>query len=380
MAPQMFKRHIKKLSICGIALGILAYVMQADATTTLLKPKVRVLAWIGYIKQGDPYIKQIENECGVQITHTEYTSNLGFLNFLRNPEYPYDIAIFSSAIYNLIAKDIANPHSTLYETSKHYYPIIRQHYLKGHYAHNVVFFSHAMTGFVYNPHVIPSLPTYSISQMFHKAQGKYVVMINSPIEAGFLLHLAKQEKTSLKKNFDQSPSLAPLDPAQFKHLYQGTNFIITNTPERIVTFSNFAFAFQWSGDAFQMLLNNPGRLKYFIHPHLSYVSSDLLANLVKGDDTSHKNSSHYKRVRCVSTKLASKWFLNHEQNVAFYFSPYGGDQQINNPEFKKLYHVWIKHLPKLPWIRSVNKVVFNQLIKTWDKIKFEVSAQDHPDN
>lgn len=360
--------RLKRLALSIVMIGLLgaaplAYAKHAQPTPST----VRILTWVGYIQSTDPYIKKIERTCHARIIYNEYKSNLDFLNLLRNSEYHDDVIIFSSTIYNIIAGDIADPDSTLYQASKDYYPIIRERYRKTHYAHNVVYFVHAMTGFLYNPKVIPSLPKDNIYDMFRKSKGQYVVMINDPVEANFLLNLAMHENENPQNSgFNPSIPLAPLDAVTFKQLYQGTNFIITNTPERIVTRPDFAFAYQWSGDALEMLRNNQGRLKFYIHPDLSYVSSDLLASL-----------NHKPATICVARQLSSRWFLTHEQAISDYFSPYGGDHQNKDPEFRALCRSWIKHLPHLPWIASVDESTYNKLIETWDKIKFEVSMQNH---
>jgi hypothetical protein len=291
---------------------------------------------------------------------------MGFLNLLRNSEYHYDIIIFSNTIYSIISHDISNEQSDLYKVSQNYYPIIRKHYRETHYAHNVVYFDHSLSGFLYNPNIIPSLPQDTIEEMFKKSQGKYVVMIDDPIEADFLLNLASKEAKKSLSPFIESKFLGSLNSNFFSQLYRGTNFIITNTPERIVTKSNFSFAFQWSGDSLEMLRNAHGKLKLYIHPNFSYVSSDLLASLNKQPDT-----------LCVAKKLSSQAFLTHEQAMTKYFSPYGGEKYIKDPYFKALYQTWITYLPTLAWINSVDEKTFNRLIKEWDKIKFEVSMQNH---
>ncbi|PIQ43204.1 MAG: hypothetical protein COV52_01685 [Gammaproteobacteria bacterium CG11_big_fil_rev_8_21_14_0_20_46_22] len=381
--PALLRKLSAWVIIVGTALVLSIPVMakptssHADLTINPTRqPDVKVLTWIGTISATDPYIQTIEKDCGVHIAYYEYKSNQDFLATLRNTEDHFDILIFSDAIYNVIADDIANPKGTLSTFSNHYYPIIKQHYLAGHYAPNVAFFLHSMTGFLYNPDNLPNLPKDTISQMFAQATGKYVTMINAPIEADFFLRLAlSQSKQANAPTGNEIFSASPLDSHFFKSLYQGTNFIITNTPERIVAKKNFAFSYIWSGDALIMLRNNPGLLKYYIHPNLSYVSTDLIATL-----------NENPRTVCVAHKLASEWFLTHEQNVTDYFSPYGKltDPKNKNPQpidphFKAIFATWMQHLPNLPWIKSVDENTFNALITTWDKIKFEVSEQNKAD-
>lgn len=375
------------IPIHAIAQPISGTITQPDIDNTNVKlnpkrlPDVNILTWIGTINAKDPYINTIEKDCGVHLAYFEYKSNQDFLDTLKNTEDHFDIIIFSAAIYDVIANDIADSKGSLYQFSKNYYPIIKQHYLAAHYAPNVAFFLHSMTGFLYNPTNIPHLPTDTISQMFDQATGMYVAMINDPIEADFFLKLALAQTNQANGLNNKPLTVSPLDSKFFKSLYEGTNFIITNTPERIVAKKNFAFAYQWSGDAIVMLRNNPGKLKYYIHPNLSYVSTDLIASLNQNPQTV-----------CVAHKLASEWFLTHEQKVTDYFSPYGvlespikrpnksENQTIQptpiDPDFKKLFDTWMKQLPSLPWVRSVDENTFNALTTTWDKIKFEVTMQN----
>lgn len=328
-------------------------------------PTVNIFQWWGYISSTDPYVKKIENECHAKISYDQYYSNNQFLRRMHNPMYQYDIIIFSDTIYKAIEKQIANNSSRLYKLSEGYYPLIKEHYAKSGLAHNVVYFVQSLSGFLYNPKNIQLSPSDDIYDMFRKAKGKTVVMLDDPVEAEFMLSLGTREAKHPYAKLNQSLSLVPLTVKNFKALYQGTNFIVTNLPEKIITKPDFAFAFQWSGDAIEMLKENNGNLKFFVHPRLSYVSSDLLAALNEKPSTV-----------CVAEKLGSQWFLDHEQNLTDYFSPYGSSKTIKSPYLKKLQASYIKNLPTLPWIISVDASQFRKLSTEWDWIKLKIMEQD----
>ena len=323
-------------------------------------PTVNVFQWWGYLSSTDPYIQKIENQCHAKISYDQYYSNNEFLNRMHNPSYQYDIVIFSDTIYKAIKNKIANDDSNLYRLSSKYRPLIKKQYQQSKLAHNVVYFIESLTGFLYNPKKIKLTPKNNIFNMFKNAGRNTVVMLDDPVEAEFMLSIGKMEKKYPFAKLNKNPSLVPLTIKNFKSLYQRTHFIITNLPEKIITKPNFAFAFQWSGDAVEMMRENHGRLKFFIHPKLSYISADLLATLNQKTST-----------RCVAQRLGSRWFLNHEQNLTDYFSPYYSQHSIKSPFLKKIHARYIKNLSKLPWIISVNKDQFETLSNQWNWIKLE---------
>lgn len=330
------------------------------------RPTVNILQWWGYIVSTDPYVKKIEDECNVNISYDQYYSNDEFIQRMKIPDTSYDIVIFSETIYKAMQNKIARHNSTLYKMAQDYYPAIREEYNRMHFPSNVLFFIHSLTGFLYNPKNIHFSEKDDIFQLFSKAKNKLVVMIDDPIEAEFLLSLGLRETGSKEADLDQNIGLVPLTIDNFQKLYNGTQFIITNLPNRIINYPNFAFAFQWSGDAIANIKNNQGNLDFFVHPKLSYVTSDLIATL------NNKQSSV-----CVARYLASKWFLNHEQNLTYYFSPYGDGSEINDPSLKKIFNDWIKHLDTLPWIISVDEKQFEKLGKQWDTIKLNIVEQSN---
>jgi hypothetical protein len=101
-----------------------------------------------------------------------------------------------------------------------------------------------------------------------------------------------------------------------------------------------------------------------VHPKLSYVSSDLLATL-----------NNKRATVCVAKKLASKWYLDHEQNLTTYFSPYVDGSSIKDVYFKGVFNDWVKHLNHLPWLISVDEEHFDRLTRAWDTIKLKISEQ-----
>lgn len=325
---------------------------------------VNILQWWGYLSSSDPYIKKIEKQCHARITYDQYYSNNAFLRRIKSGTSHYDIAIFSDNIFKAVKGQIKNSNSSLYKLTNNYHPIIKKHYDARNLPHNVVFFVHSLTGFLYKPSNAKLSRQDGVFDMFKKAKDKIVVMLDDPIEADFLLSLGLNTSHQSKANLFKKLDIVPLTVQNFKRLYKGTNFIITNLPERIVTKKDFAFAFQWSGDAIEIMKNNPGQLKFYIHPKLSYISSDLLANL-----------NNKKATMCVAKKLGSKWFLHHEQNKTYYFSPYVDGSDIQDPYFKKVFQGWKNNLKTTPWVTSVNKRQFKKLRTQWDWIKLKISEQ-----
>jgi len=358
-------RKIILLALLSLLASLLFSPISAQTTSEKnKKPYVNILTWWGYLDQSKPQIKQIETRCNVNISYDNFYSNEQFINRLYNTNVHYDIIIFSQTILDAVKNKINLPSSNLYLQSNQYYPLIRRHYLQDKLPHNVLYFMNSLTGFLYNPKVIKLNPEDSVYKIFHDAGSNIVVMIDDPIEANFLISLLINKNNPLSmKNADE----IALTWNNFKNLVQNTQVIITNSPQHIIQLPNFAFAFQWSGDAIQLMQHSHGRLKFLVHPALSYMSSDLLAEL---------NTN--KATQCVAMQLSGKRFLNNLQNRVEYFSPYMNDKVIRNKYFKKIYEDALKALPTLPWIISIPMENFKEINNSWEIIKYNLDKKNSP--
>lgn len=307
---------------------------------------INILTWWGYFNYPQ-IINSAEKRCNAKISFDQYYSNEEFLRRWREQKDSYDIIIFSNTIFNVIKSEIKNINSNLWKQSNNYNPIIKHYYLKNKYPKNIVYFAHTLTGFLYNSKSISLYPTDSIFTMFKKSQNKIVVIMDEPVEANKLLTLGfKNSNYSL---------------GNFKRLYQDSNLYIENGFNNIYKSSDFAFAFLWSGDGIRQIKESGLNLQFLIHPNLSYISSDLLAQINKN-----------KTSECVANYLSSEMALRIIENNYYYFSSYTNIKHITDHDFYDIYRQFLQALPKLKWIESVNTREFNKLTKSWDSIKLDL--------
>ena len=326
------------------------------------KPYVNILTWWGYLNLTPEQIKEAEKKCNVRISYDTYYSNRQFLNRFDNSKFSYDLIIFSQTILNTIQKKINLPQSKLYMASNEYLPTIKQHYMKEKLPHNVVYFLHSLTGFLYNKNLISINTKDSVKQIFAKAGNNIVVMIDDPVEANFLISLLLHNSQTLSM---KKANQFTLSWDNFKKIIQSSNVIITNVLDHIIKLPNFAFAYQWSGDAvLEMQKQHNSKMKFLVHPKLSYVSTDLLAELNLNQST-----------QCVANTLSSQKYLDVLQKKTFYFSPYGIHSDIKNPFFKAIYKQFLQKLPNLPWIISVSMANFKKIERAWQIVKYRLQTQ-----
>lgn len=324
---------------------------------------VNILTWWGYLDY--PEINSIiEKQCHVKVSFDEYYSNTEFLRRWKNQKQNYDIVIFSDTIYDVIKNEVAVKNSPLWKQSLNYNPIVKKQYDQHHFPSNVTFFAHALTGFLWNPHVIDLTSNDSVYTMFKKAKNKLVVIIDDPVEARKLISLGYYEALygdEKYRNFKDD--LVPLTKGNFKKLVQDSSVYITNNYNRIYGSQSFAFSFTWSGEAVVDLKGSKENYQFLVHPKLSYVSSDLLANL-----------NNRPEVVCAAKTLTSLKVMSLLQNDDYYFSPYVNDSEVTDPFFKNIYSQFKKELPRLSWIKSVPRSEFEALGRTWDVIKLNVNG------
>lgn len=328
-------------------------------------PTVNILTWWGYLDSTSNQLKEIEKKCHVKISYDNYYSNDQFLSRFQNKTSNYDIIIFSETLFSAVKNSINLPQSKLYKQTTYYYSAIKEHYKKSNLPHNVVYFVHSLTGFLYNKFIITPKPTDSIFTIFQKAGEHIVVMIDDPVEANFLISQLITKKTNPDNLNLVKNGYIYLTWKNFKILFQKTHVIITNSPQHIISLPNFAFTFQWSGDAIRLMQQNPKKLAFLLHPQASYISTDLLAELNIKQSTT-----------CVAEALSSKNFIDTIQNDSFYFSPYLDCKNIKFIYFKNLCQQMKIDIVNMPWITDVSNKNFKKVENTWDYIKFNLAEKN----
>lgn len=126
----------------------------------------------------------------------------------------------------------------------------------------------------------------------------------------------------------------------------------------------FAFSFSWSGAAVVDLMASNENYKFFIHPRLSYISSDLIA----------QTSEQYGAL-CVAKFLSSKEITAKLQQDNYYFSPYKDKIIIKNSIYQQMYKKFLLELPSLTWIASSNTKDFQDTNQSWQLIKLSLTNQ-----
>lgn len=354
---------MKKL-ICLAGILLSSHLFAASNTVqTNKEPWVNVLTWWGYL--DDPRIKQeVQNQCHVNLSYDEYYTNEQFLNMYNKQHQNYDILIFSNLLYGGMEGKIADNQSNLWQVSNNYYPYFKQYYLSHGYAHNVVFFTHAMMGFLYNPNVIQIAPDQNIFNIFKNAGDNYVILVDDPAEARNLLSLGY--RTSGQEwppsTYDKQ-GMANLTYDNLIRVTQNSKVFITNDFNQIYKLPNFAFSFMWSGDALLSVQQSGKPYKFVLHPNLSYVCTDLLAQIKETPAAS-----------CVANVLTGQKVMGVVEQSSYYFTPYFVNT-VNTPDFNRLYQQTKQILPKLSWIQPLTLSQFNQYDKQWEQVKIDLNAQ-----
>jgi len=313
------------------------------------KDSVNILTWWGYLDYPE-VIQKIEQDCDVKITHDNYYSNEEFLRRWQGHKEYYDVIIFSDTIYGVVKPNLPDlSKSTLWQQSAEYHPVIKSHYLSKHYPHNVVYFVHAMTGFLWNPENIKINENDSIVSIFKKANGKLVVLMDDPVEAKKLVTSAE--------NGDQ------LTIANFNRVIQDANVYVTNNYSQIYKKPNFAFSYSWSGEAVIDLMAANKEYKFLVHPKLSYVTSDLLAQ-----------TSTSRGATCVAKELAGKKLATEMQENMFYFAPYKNMPVSKNRYYDAMHRNFIANLSMIPWL-EYDKSQFDIDNRNWQLIKLPLNTK-----
>jgi hypothetical protein len=355
-----FKTHTQKITpfiTHFIIIISLSYFPMCAFASNPQKPIVNILTWWGYLDQPE-LIKRIEKKCDAQISVDQYFSNSEFLRRYHDQKSSYDIIIFASTVFENIRNEIPNlPKSLLWKQSNHYNRYIKIHYLKANYPANVVYFAHSISGFLFNPNTITLSGNESLQTIFNKANGKKIVLMDDSAEINKLLNMANDNHAgNLSNNYLENDKINNIIGNK-SELYIGNGF------KEIYKDPDFAFAYIWSGDAINRI-HDASNLIYFIHPTLSYLSSDLLSQ------NNDRNATY-----CVSKYLSSKEALHEIENNNYYFTPYANANNIQDHTYKKLYDSFVKILPSLTWAESLPPDDFYNVNKSWDLSKLRLNAR-----
>lgn len=150
----------------------------------------------------------------------------------------------------------------------------------------------------------------------------------------------------------------PVSLESFSRITKNAQVFFAIDDAKIYAQNNFYLSYNWSGKAISDILNANKNFKFLVRPDISYISSDLLAQL-----------NNKPGVACVAEYLTSKEFLTRLQNETYYFSPYGDVTQIKNPTYKNIYLTYLKDLPQLRWITPLSGEQISELTQTWKMIR-----------
>lgn len=358
MNPKLSGLNMFSRKLIKVFLLVLLLSGSITAFSSHEKQPINILTWWGYIDGSSPIIKSIENECNVEISYDEYYSNDEFFQRVFQTDTSYDIIIFSQTVLNSVKDRLGRKNSNLHDVSQKYYPLIKDKYLKSNIPNNMVYFAISLTGFLYNPEVIKIQKNYSLEKIFNDAKNNIIVIIDDSSEANYLIRSLVNEGENNNKNLDGLHSYSLWEI--FNRLFQEKSVFITNKLNNIVKNPHFAFGFIWSGEAIELISKVNNKLKFLVHPKLSYLSTDLLAQI-----------NEKKSTKCVAEKLSSEEFLYHLQNNTFYFSPYMTKPKTNNEYFLDTYINTLKELPKLSWVDNLTKENNEQIKREWDYVKYK---------
>lgn len=321
---------------------------------------VNILSWWGYIDTSSPEIKKINETCNVKVSSDNYYSNNEFTNIISTDISNYDIVIFSETILDSVKDKVTNKNGELYLLSENYDPIFKKHYKDNNLPKNIAFFSIALSGFLYNPDLISIYDGESIEDIFLKGKDNLIFIIDDAVEANYLTKkLEKNTNVENKENFIGTSSQQQ-SWKNFQKILNGKNVFITNRADSIIKKNNFAFGYMWSGDAIQEIEYINDKLKFYVHPDLSYLSLDLIADI-----------SASQKSKCVSKMLGSEEYLNSLQEKTFYFTPYSNKNSKSNSILERIYNNSYKKISTLPWIEPVTSDELKAINEDWDYIKFK---------
>lgn len=332
--------------------------LDASANIDAKRETVNIFTWWGYFNNPD-LVKMTEKQCNVDLSIDQYYTNKEFLRRYQKNKNMYDVIIFSNLNYYLVSDDLpVIKSSPLNNRVSMYTPVVRTHYLKMKYPSNIAYFALSITGFLYNPRNISIDDIDSLSEIFKKAGSKTVIIMDDAIEFNQLLRLERHSKMNSSYNY--------LDLLNLKSgLNQNSQVYIGNGIRQMYEGDDLAFAISWSGEAMKRIQTTHVNYEFYIHPRLSFVSTDLIAQTSKS-----------KSAECVAYYLSGKQALSLMERNNYYFSPYGPNRANLDPRVVRIYDEYVRLLPKLSWIAPLNQVEFDEINKSWDITKLNLNTKD----
>lgn len=343
---------VKKIFV-GLVI-FLFYLPVVLADGSVHRKTIKMITWWGYYHSPE-VTNYLENKCNVKLSIDEYYSNDEFLRRWEGMTDYYDIINLSDIVYPVIKNKIPSvKNSSIWKNSFHYHPAIKKHYDEQNYPHNVAYFDHLVTGFLWNTSNINISPQDSVGSIFKKANKKYVILIDDPVE------IMKLIETSLNfKMTDNSISLS-----NFRKMTQGNNIYIVNNNNLALKNPNFAFSYRWAGPTVSSLIeSDPSKYKFLVHPKLSYISTALLIQ------TSNQPEAH-----CIAKSLTAKSFSVLMQKEGIFLSPFANYKNIANPLVKNIYKQFITSLSTPSWLDNSYKNNFRELNRSWQMTKLALNS------
>ena len=352
-----FKLNLK----CIILIYVFLIALTSSNSYASQDGSVNVITWWGYL-DSPAVAQEVKDKCSVNLSHDTYYTNNEFLRRVSTNKTRYDIIIFSQTIYDLVKNQIPKNNVNLTAISEKFNPIIRSQYRHGNFPHNVIYFMHSLSGFLWNPKVINLSSQDTVEDIFKKADKNIIVMIDDPVEIWNIINKTYGSKDNTGfKNYNDT---VQLNSANFKRLIQNTTVYMANNYNQTYDQKNFAFAFGWSGDAIVYMKQAKKPFRFLIHPKLSYISSDLMA--VINDDP---------QTICVAKVLMSKKVLDIVENNTYYFSPYGDYQAVKLPVYQSVYQEVFKKLPSIQWLEApLSSADFEKMTNAWNEIQLNMRS------
>ena len=293
------------------------------------KTTINILTWWGYLDIPEA-AQLIHEKCNAELAHDNYRSNDDLIRKWNSQKNKYDVIIFADTMYSQLKDDIYLPNSKLHDKAEFYYPLVKKRYLELRYPPNVAFFAQTMTGFLWNPDVIELSKNDTIAVAFAKAKSNIVIIVDNPVEINMLLAAGLYQSPTNTTDF--------ISYLNLKQLTLNSQVYISSETNKLYSASNFAFAYAWSGGALYIKDKIHKNFKFLVDEHLSYISSDLIAQLKDNPAAA-----------CAVNILASKEFLFMLHKKTFYFSPYGDISTLPEGEYKTLYQTYLTNILKLQW-------------------------------
>ena len=319
----------------------LAVIASFCLQSSIAAEPVNIIAWWDYIDPG--VIEQAENQCGVEISIDEYYSDPEFLR--RTESTDYDIAIYSDTVYSrFIESNVTSEKDLQSQFVPEYLEPVRENFELGNYQKSSVYYQLALTGLLYNPEVAPLSATDSIEEIFAKAKGKTVVMLDEHVEVLYLL--SKRQSSDL----DGVSTIGGI-----VDLFTDVNINVTNALANLTTKDDFAFAFTWSGEALERIHNTSPNLAFLVHPTLSHISKDMLTLMTEKDSA-----------ECVARKLSEPYHLNLITKSSFYFSPFE-NKSDNTDVYNELNENFQSSLNSIESLTRITPEQYEQLDLEWQK-------------